>query len=228
MHQHDDGDGPEMVRLEPPTALAMPIGQAMFTQRAIRRFDPDRPLADADIETILDAASKAPSGANYQPARFLVVRDRERLEAFGRLYHEAWWAKRHDEMGWEPDQEVPADPPFRMAAVLAAEMVDAPAVVLVFAKSKNPALMAGSVFTACQNLMLAARALGIGSVLTTLHPSVMERVYGLFGVPDDMGFFACIPLGYPRGGFGPTQRLATADTTHWNDWGTRPPWADSV
>ncbi|MEZ5409339.1 MAG: nitroreductase family protein [Acidimicrobiales bacterium] len=214
-----------MIHLDPPAELAMPLAEAMFTQRAIRRLDPDRPVTDAELELVLDAASKAPSGANTQPARFLVIRDRARIEAFGRLYHEAWWAKRADELGWTVDQEVPADSPYRMAAVLAAEMRQAPVVILAFAPGRRPEATASSVFPAIQNLMLAARALGLGSVLTTLHPSVMERVHALLGVPDDVSFHACIPLGRPRGNFGPTRRRPTAETTSWDTWGSPPPWA---
>ena len=82
-----------------------------------------------------------------------------------------------------------------------------------------------SVIPAVQNLMLAARALGIGSVPTTLHPQVMERVYELLGIPADAEFHLCIPLGYPRGKFGPTQRRPPAKTTYLNRWATPAPWA---
>ncbi len=210
----------EMVSLEPPSVLSMSVGEAMFTQRAIRRFDPDRALDDADIEVIMDAASKAPTGGNVQPVRMLVVRDRDRIEAFGRLYHEAWWAKRADELGWVVDQEIPSDSPYAMPALLASEMGAAPAVVLVFSRSA-PAV---SVLPAVQNLMLAARALGIGSVLTTLHPVVLDRLAEMFDVPDHATFHCCVPLGYPRGNFGPTRRRPTSATTYWDSWGCAPPW----
>lgn len=212
----------EMIYLEPPADLSMPIGEAMFTQRAIRRLDRDKPVSDADLKTVLDAASKAPSGGNTQPARFLVIRDRERIAAFGKLYHEAWWAKRRDEYGWKDRSDMPEGSPFEMAALLADEMVHAPVVILAFSVGRVGA--ASSVFPAVQNLLLAARALGIGSVLTTLHPDVMERVYGMFEIPGDAEFHCCIPLGYPRGRFGPTRRYPTAQTTAWNTWGTPPPW----
>ena len=88
-----------------------------------------------------------------------------------------------------------------MAALLADEVVDAPVVILAFTVGRARA--ASSVFPAIQNLMLAARALGIGSVLTTLHADVMDRVYQMFDVPEDTEFHSCIPLGYPRGNFGP-------------------------
>ena len=82
----------KMVRLNPPAELNMPIGEAMFSQRAIRRLDRDRPIDDAQLKIVLDAASKAPNGANTQAARFLVIRDRQRIADFGALYYEAWWA----------------------------------------------------------------------------------------------------------------------------------------
>ena len=212
----------EMIRLDPPETLAMPIGEAMFTQRAIRRMRHDKPISDADLETVLDAASKAPSGANTQPARFLVIRDRDRIREFGKLYHEAWWAKRRDAYGWTGKQDIPEGSPFVMAALLADEMVDAPAVILAF--SIGGGGVEHSVYPAVQNLLLAARALGIGSVLTTLHPQVMDRVYAMFEVPADAEFHCCIPLGYPRGNFGPTRRYPSAETTSWNRWGSAPPW----
>ena len=212
----------DMVRLDPPDELRMPIGEAMFSQRAIRRLDPDRPITDAQIEIILNAASKAPSGGNTQPARYLVIRDREDIKAFSKLYHEAWWAKRRDAYGWNSRDDMPKDSPYRHAALLADEMGNAPAVILVY--SEPTGVAASSTFPGVQNLLLAARAMGLGSVLTTLHAEVMKRVNVMFGVPDEMVFLCCIPLGYPRGNFGPTSRLPTSATTSWGRWGTPPPW----
>ncbi len=212
----------EMTYLEVPAAMAMPMGEAMFTQRAIRRLRHDKPIGDADLKIILDAASKAPNGGNAQPARFLVVRDRDRIQAFGKLYHEAWWAKRRDEYGWKGKADIPEGSVYKMPALLADEMVDAPVVLLAFTVGRPGG--ASSVFPAIQNLLLAARTVGIGSVLTTLHADVMDRVYEMFKIPGDAEFHCCIPLGYPRGSFGPTRRFPTAETTSWNSWGTRPPW----
>ena len=212
----------DMVRLDPPPELSMPIGEAMFSQRATRRLDPDRPITDEQLRIILDAASKAPNGGNTQPARFLVIRDRETIKEFGKLYHEAWWAKRRDAYGWTSKADIPEGSQYRLAALLADEMVNAPAVILAYSSASGVA--AASTFPAVQNLLLSARALGIGSVLTTLHPEVMDRVTAMFGVPEDMVFHCCIPLGYPRGKFGPTSRLPTGETTYWNKWGAAPPW----
>ena len=213
----------EMIRIEAPPELDMPIGEVMFTQRAIRRLDPHRPIPDAHLKIILDAASKAPSGGNTQPARFLVTRCRERIGELGKLYHEAWWAKRRDEYGWTGKDDIPPGSVYEMPSRLADEIVDAPAIIL--ALSLGGKETAHSVFPPVQNLLLAARALGIGSVLTTLHPQVMERVYAMFEIPREAEFFCCIPLGYPRGRFGPTRRYPTSQTTSWERWNARPPWA---
>jgi len=105
---------------------------------------------------------------------------------------------------------------------LADEMKDVPCVVFVLSE---PPHQAESVLPAAQNLMLAARALGIGSVPTRLHPGDYGEFRAIFGVPEDIGFHLAIPLGYPRGRFGPTTRLPTAETTHWNQWGGAVPWA---
>lgn len=212
----------DMVRLDPPAELSMPVGEAMFSQRAMRRLDPERPVTEQQLKIILDAASKAPNGGNAQPARYLVIRDRQKIEAFGKLYFEAWWAKRYDAYGWTGKKDIPAGSVYRFPALLADEMVNAPVVVLAFSEASGVA--ASSTFPGVQNLLLSARALGLGSVLTTLHPTVMERVREMFAIPEQMAFHCCIPLGFPRGKFGPTSRLPTAETTYWDSWGAPPPW----
>jgi nitroreductase len=212
----------DQVRLLPPAELDIPLGEAMFTQRAIRKLKPD-PISDEQLKLVLDAASRAPSGGNFQPARFLVVRDQARILAFGELYREAWWAKRRDGPGWTTIQDIPkTEKGFLAAAQLAEEMGRAPVVILVFAAVRGD--LGHSVLPAVQNLLLAARALGIGSTLTTLHDDVMPRVQEMFNVPDSAQFYCCIPLGYPRGRFGTTLRRATSDTTYWDTWTAPPPW----
>lgn len=207
------------VTLGPPENLTMSIGKAMFTQRAIRKLKPD-PISDEDLKAVLDAASKAPNSGNEQQPRFLVIRDRGKIREFGKFYHESWWAKRAME-GWTDPETLPDTRRYRAPRQLADEMKDAPVVILAIAKEPD---RASSVLPAAQNLMLAARALGIGSVFTTLHPKVTERVHELFQIPADAEIHCCIPLGYPRGRFGPTRRLPTSETTYYDVWGNPPPW----
>lgn len=195
----------------------------MYTQRAIRKFKPD-PISDEDLQLIMDAASRAPNGGNFQPARFLVVRDSARIRAFGELYHEAWWAKRRDGPGWKTIEDIPkSEKGFLAAAQLADEMRQAPVVVLAFSVWRGD--LGHSVLPAVQNLLLAARALGIGTTLTTLHEDVMPRLLEMFKVPESAQFYCCIPMGYPRGRFGTTLRRPTSETTYWDDWSSPPPWS---
>jgi len=197
--------------------LSMPLGEAMYSQRSIRRFRPD-PIPLADIHLILEAAARAPNGGNQQIARFLVVSDRATIREFGALYHEAWWAKRRDE-GFQGRDDLPSR--FHPAAGLANAMGEVPCIMFALALHDGPA---DSVIPAVQNLMLAARAIGIGSVPTTLHPSVMTRFRAMFGIPDDVGFHFCVPLGYPQGHFGPNVRRPTSATTFLDVWGAPVPW----
>jgi len=197
--------------------LSMPLGDAIFTQRSIRRFKPD-PIPVDDLRLVLEAAVKAPNGGNLQIGRFLLVTDPDIIREFGPLYREAWWAKRRDE-GFSGPDDLP--PRYLPAAGLADAIADVPCIVFALALHKGPA---NSVIPAVQNLMLAARALGIGSVPTTLHPSVMDRFRDMFGIPDDVGFHFCVPLGYPQGNFGPTARKPTSETTFLDRWNAPVPW----
>ena len=201
--------------------LSMPLGDAMFTQRSIRRFKPD-PIAPEDLRLILEAAVRAPNGGNRQIGRFLAVTDRAKVREFGKLYREAWWAKRLDEKGWTKKDDIPKDDKnYQAASGLADAMADAPCVVFALAM---PPGWANSIIPACQNLMLAARGLGIGSVPTTLHPKVMDRFHQMFEIPKDVTFHFCIPLGYPQGSFGPNVRKPISETCFLDRWGGRGPW----
>lgn len=206
--------------------LSMSLGEAVFTQRSIRRFRPD-PIPLADLELVLAAATKAPNGGNSQIARFLVVTDRDLIREYGALYREAWWAKRRDGQGWNGPEDMTADERVRFAAPmrLADDMADVPCIVFALSVPPNHA---ESVLPATQNLMLAARALGIGSVPTRIHPSVEERFRALFGVPDDAVLHFAIPLGYPAGAFGPTSRRPVSEISFLDRWGGAVPWAPSV
>ena len=172
--------------------LTMSLGEAIFTQRAIRRFKPD-PIPDEDLGHILESATRAPSGGNRQPWHFVVVRDANLRAQFAPLYHEAWWAKRRDE-GIGGPKDIPAG--LQPAMRLAEEIGQAPVLVLVCATSKSTGAI-GSVIPAAQNLLLAARALGIGGTITTLHPQVEARVHQLFQYSRDSADRLLPPPGVP-------------------------------
>ncbi len=197
--------------------LSMKLGEAIFSQRAIRRFKPD-PISEADVQDILEAAIHAPNGGNAQPWHFLVIRDPQTRATFAELYREAWWAKRRDEGIMGPEDIPPGKNARRSAMRLADEIGQAPVIVLLCATSRARGT-GSSVIPAAQNLLLAARSLGIGGTITTLHAQVEERVHQLLGIPDSAQVVYCLPLGYPRGSFGPTSRKPLAEVTSYERWG---------
>jgi nitroreductase len=194
--------------------LKMPVGEAIFTQRAIRRLKPD-PIPESHLRDILQAATRAPSGGNSQPWHFVVVTDERMRAEFAPLYREAWWAKRRAS-GFLGPEDIP--PEYKAAMGLADTIGEAPVIVLLCATSKGSGPMA-SVIPAAQNLLLAARALGIGGTITTLHAQVEERVSALFKIPETAQIVYCLPLGYPRGRFGPAQRKPLAEVCSQDLWG---------
>lgn len=194
--------------------LSMPLGEAIFTQRAIRRLKPD-PIPEEDLQHILEAAIHAPNGGNAQPWHFIVVTDPGIREQFGTLYKEAWWAKRKDEGISGPEDIAPGKGSQQSAMRLSNEIGQSPVIVLLCATRQGAG---GSIIPAAQNLLLAARALGIGGTITTLHAQVDQQARQLFGVPDSAQIVYAIPLGYPKGSFGPTDRKPLAEVVSYDRW----------
>ena len=141
----------------------------MHTQRAVRRFKPDAVPPEA-VSRVLAAATRAPSGGNSQPWSFVVLRDAGVRRQVGALYKDAWDAGGVDRLTSDPD---PAKARvYKSAKYLAERMGEAPVLILACIESggRGPSLTTGaSIYPAVQNLMLAARALGLGTVITTIH-----------------------------------------------------------
>ena len=201
--------------------LGMALGEAIFTQRAIRRLKAD-PISDADLEAILTAAARAPSGGNQQPWRFLAVRDKALKHQLAEWYVEAYWARRK-ENGFSGPEDIPKEDSSGQAALHlstnAGNYAKAPVLVLVIAE--RPSADLGG---ACQNLMLAARALGIGSTITSIGGIHERDVHRLLGIPDGMDATCCIPLGYPEGNFGAAKRKPLSEIAFVDHFGAAGPW----
>ena len=195
--------------------LGMSLGDAIYSLRAIRRIKPD-PIPDEDMWTILDAARQAPNGSNQQDWHFVVMRDPEVKSKFGAIYRKAWWAKRND-AGYFTPEDLPDH--FKSAMGLADVIGESPAIVLVCATSSG---FRESVIPAVQNLLLSARALGVGGTITSLHPSVADDVRELLGIPESVDVVYCVPLGYPKGNFGPVTRKPLAEVVSVDAWGNSP------
>jgi nitroreductase len=209
---------------------------ALMTTRAMRRFS-DEPVTDEEIVRILAAAVQAPSGGNIQPYQFLVVTDPERKAAIGDIYRRAY------------DRYEPAVlaliPPFKdekaqrqhvrswaASRHLAETVGEAPAMVLVLMARISMTIADdlgamdvgspyASVYPAVENLILAARSMGIGTVLTTVFRIYEDEVRAVCAIPDRYEIAALLPLGRPTGTWGVAPRRPAASLTSWNEFGQK-------
>lgn len=211
----------------------MDLLDGIATTRAIRRYT-DEPVTDGQLATVLFAASRAPSGSNRQPFRFVVLRDGERAAAaktlIGARARELWSAKRHHD-GYDRGTGVATDSPkARTAAVLQRfvdRFEDIPVVILpclVRYRAPNPHEGA-SVYPAVQNLLLAARAIGLGGTLTTWQAMVEPELRTLLDIPDDVFIAGTVTLGHPEGSHGPVRRRPLGELVYEDRWESSPPWA---
>lgn len=205
----------------------------LATTRAIRRYT-DEKVTDEDLNTILWHASRAPSGSNRQLFRFVVLRESASAAAakalLGQAFRQGWQAKRGHDRYEEGSGRDPDSPKFRQAAAMQ-QYVDRfeeiPVVVLVCLirhRDANP-YEGASVYPACQNLLLAARALGYGGVLTMWHHAVEDQLRALLEIPENVALSACITLGRPQGGHGPVRRRPVRELVYEDRWGEEAPWA---
>ena len=102
---------------------------------------------------------------------------------------------------------------------LADEIGGSPLLIFVCALAKGAAA-ANSIIPSVQNLLLAGRGLGVGGTITTLHPTVEDRVHEMFGIPETAQIVYCIPMGYPKGNFGPVSRKPLEIVASHGTWGT--------
>jgi nitroreductase len=205
----------------------------LASTRAIRRYTAD-PVPDDDLTTIMWHAARAPSGSNRQPFRFIVLRDGPNATAakalLGRSFR-AGWAQKIANDGYQQGSGADSSSPkARMAATMqhyVDHIEDVPVVVLACLqryREANP-FEGNSVYPACQNLLLAARALGYGGALTMWHQAVEAELRALLGVPDGVAMSACITLGVPAGSHGPVRRKPIAQLVFEEEWGRGAPWA---
>jgi len=202
---------------------------AMKTMRAMRRLRPD-PVPDELIRKIIEAGLCAPSGGDVQHWRFIVVKDPEIKKQIQLRYKRAL-----DQL--LPRYQTAPPPPGKtegqkqrmLNAVvhLTEHFHEAPVLIVCclvndMAKAIGLAKMSGaSIYPAVQNMLLAARGLGLGSTLTTRHLLLEKEVNEALGLPDNAETFAILPIGYPAGKFGPVSRQPLTAVTFQDRWGNK-------
>ena len=206
----------------------MPDDAGLFdiihTTRAMRRLKPD-PVPDHLIRQILEAAVCAPNGGNTQRWRFLVIKDKAIKQAV-----QVWYKRAFDEvigpryLASEPPPGVTKERYLRQHAAveyLTDHFHEAPVwIVACLQDGPNPNRGAGaSIYPAVQNMLLAARALGLGATLTTRHLIHEKETEAALGLPPNVHSYAIIPIGYPLGKFGPVGRRPLGDIVFGDRWG---------
>jgi nitroreductase len=215
----------------PPDTVGLLEGLA--TTRAIRRYR-DEPVPPEALRTMLFAATRAPSGSNRQPFRFIVLTDGPKAAAAKALIagaaRKVWSGKRAND-GYDRGSGTEENSPkARMAATMQRYTDDferVPVLVLpCLVRYREPTAFEGaSIFPAVQNLLLAARALGYGGALTGFHFMVEAELRELLGVPEGVFMAGTITIGRPEGHHGPVRRRPLGELVYGEAWGETPAWA---
>ena len=178
------------------------------------------PVPDDLIWKLLDAATRAPSGGNRQPWNFIVLRDLDARTKIANWYLDSWI----DDYG--QIQDAGRDDPalarvFASADHLANHLAEVPVLIIGTIRNTGSAgvLSGASIYPAIQNLMLAARALGLGTTLTTRFRSREAEIKQLLGIPTEVDIMALVPVGWPKGKFGAGPRMPAQKVTYWDRWG---------
>jgi nitroreductase len=205
----------------------MGIFEVMFNCRAMRRLD-QREVPEELLVKLVDAANQAPSGSNMQNGRWIIVRDKEvrqQLADLNRQAVEAYLAPLIDNPGSLPHQSEAKRKRMVDAVVWQKEhMHEVPALIIACMEfgqkvtSDMAARGGGSIWPGVQNLLLAARALGLGGAPTTLALGNHKTVSEVLNLPETMAAYCLIPIGYPLGKFGPVTRKPLDEILKFDRW----------
>jgi nitroreductase len=212
---------------------AVGLFEGICSTRAIRRYR-DEPVPEDVLRHVLFAASRAPSGSNRQPFRFLVLTDGPKAAEAKKLIavaaRKAWATKRTAD-GYDQGSGVDRESPKAVMARTMEAYVDrldaVPVLILpCMVRYRAPFAAEGaSIYPACQNLLLAARAFGYGGVMTVWNAFVESELRELLGIPDDVFIAATITLGRPQGRHGPVRRRPLGELVFLDEWGAPAPFA---
>ena len=185
------------------------VSELFRHQRAVRALS-DREVSDEIVEQVLTAATHGPSGSNRQAWRFVVVRASEVKAELSEAYEAAFAEAYADRAPARASDRQP----FTEVPVLIVPCLQVPV------NGQTGIQTGASIYPACQNLMLQARALGLGTVLTTLHRVKRAQIHEILGIPEDWETAAIILLGWPDRVYGPNQRppvSAVRMTDRWSE-----------
>ncbi|HWD57868.1 MAG TPA: nitroreductase family protein [Stellaceae bacterium] len=214
--------------------------EAIYSARSIRKLSAD-PVPDEMIDRVLEAATQAPSGGNAQDWVFVVVRDPGLRQKIGAIYRKGSdiAAKIYAARGRPPHQSEAQYRRFMQnSGWLWDHLAEAPVLLVVCLKPRAmPAhdrlppevswdeerayadrIRGASIFPAVQNIILACRALGLGTVLTTNHLRCEDELKALLGIPPEVATFALMPIGWPLQNFGPLTRKPVREVTYADRW----------
>jgi nitroreductase len=227
----------------PPSPTDIGLFEAMYTARSLRHFKLD-PVPEALITQVIDAAIRASSGGNTQHWSFIVVRDAAVKRQLAALYRKA---SDHASAVYSsrPKPEHLTDEQYRQflsnSGYLWDHLADAPVILVPCLVKREPPeraslpevvqarydahiantlrISGSSIYPAIQNIILACRGLGLGTVITTNHILYEDEVKAVLGVPDNVATFALMPIGYPTRKYGPLTRKPVAEVTFADRWG---------
>jgi len=216
-----------------PTTVTLMDG--LCTTRAIRRYTSDRVPAEV-LRDIFFAATRAPSGSNRQPFRFLVFDDATSAagaairQIIGRSARKIWYEKRRSDGYSTASPGQPGSAKQRLDRTMqhyVDEFESVPVVALAcLVRHRAPTPTEGaSVYPACQNLLLSARAYGYGGVLTGFQAPVEQELREQIGIPRDVALCATITLGRPIGTHGSVRRRPMSELIYGEQWATGASWA---
>lgn len=221
-----------------------PIFEVMSTMRAMRRLKAD-PVRHDLLEKVIEAATWAPSASNVQGYEFVVVTDRARmrrlselwvrsvdayLDSIGRITPGGRDARIRRAVLYQREHfhETPAlivacYRPTRLDLATRRRLLanfSPPTSLRVALRGSrtNTLVAAASVYPGVQNLLLSARTLGLGAVMTVWHLMLEHEWKKELGIPREVDTFAVIPIGWPLGRFGPVTRRPANEVIHAEQW----------
>ena len=205
----------------------MPLSEAITTQRAIRRLKPD-PVDDRLVLKLIEFALKGPTAQNLQRWEFIIVKDPEVKAKLARQNRRMW--RLYKPMARFKARNNPKEERMNRAVEWAVDhFEEIPVFVVACYRGSRlgfPPIVAaslyGSVFPAIQNLLLAARAVGLGANINTMPLWSNFIARQILGLPFNLTPHVLIPLGWPIGRYGPTTRRPVGEVVSLDHYGNRP------